>query len=179
MCDLLSLILQGAGGGTAASADDGSSAQDVGNDLMIAGIVWQVITLLVFGGLCADYARRILKHKSELSNTAVQLLHTTRFKLFVSSIFLAYLTIFIRCVFRIAEMADGWQNPIMQDETDFIVLEGVMIVIATLCLTIFHPGVVFPEMQTHKVQGVSGATIQEKDIHSSPEDGSPIGVDRH
>lgn len=38
-CDILSLVLQGAGGGTAATADHGSSLQDVGTDLMITGIV--------------------------------------------------------------------------------------------------------------------------------------------
>lgn len=37
----------------------------------------------------------------------------------------------------------------MQDETDFIVLDGMMIAIASLCLTIFHPGLVFKEMQMH------------------------------
>ena len=149
LADLFSLILQGAGGGIAATADHGSSLQNVGNDLMMTGIVWQVFTLLIFGGMVADYSFRVHSRRSELEPSAVKLMNTTRFKLFTSGLVLAYITIFTRCVFRIGEMAKGWGNPIMQDQTDFIVLDGVMIVIATLCLTAFHPGLVFPEMQMH------------------------------
>ncbi|KAG8532497.1 uncharacterized protein KY384_002374 [Bacidia gigantensis] len=180
LCDILSLVLQGAGGGIAATADHGSNMIDVGNDLMMAGIVWQVITLIVFGSLCTSYALRLRSNKNNLPPKAYQLLHTTRFRAFLGGLALAYITIFTRCVFRIAEMANGWKNSIMQDETDFIILEGVMIVIATLCLTIFHPGLVFPEMQDHKLKGLSGVTEQEvKEVHqSSPEDGSPLGYGR-
>ena len=46
-------------------------------------------------------------------------------------------------------MANGWGNSIMQDEVDFIVLDSVMVTIAVLCLTVFHPGFAFPEMQMH------------------------------
>jgi hypothetical protein len=48
-CDLISLVLQGAGGGIAATADFGSELQDVGTDLMLAGVVWQVVCLTFFG----------------------------------------------------------------------------------------------------------------------------------
>ena len=149
LADLFSLILQGTGGGIAATADYGSSMQNVGNDLMMTGIVWQVFTLLIFGGMAGDYAFRVYANRSALESSAVKLMRTTRFKLFTGGLFLAYLTIFTRCVFRIAEMANGWGNSIMQDEATFIVLDGVMITIATLCLTVFHPGLVFPEMQMH------------------------------
>lgn len=149
LADLFSLILQGAGGGLAATANPGSSLQDVGNDLMMAGIAWQVFTLLVFGGMVADYAVRVYAHRSELDSSAIKLMNTSSFKLFISGLTLAYITIFTRCVFRIGEMANGWGNSIMQDQTDFIALDGVMITIATLCLTAFHPGLAFPEMQMH------------------------------
>ena len=148
-CDIFSLVLQGAGGGIAATADDNKALQKTGNDLMMAGIVWQVVTLIIFGALVADYAYRVFQRRMDLAPSATQLLNTTRFKLFTAGIFLAYLTIFTRCVFRIGEMANGWGNSIMQDETDFIVLDGVMITLATISLTLVHPGHAFPEMQKH------------------------------
>ena len=173
LADLFSLILQGAGGGIAATADHGSSLQNVGNDLMMAGIVWQVVTLIIFGGLVVDYTVRVYSHRSELEASAIKLINTTRFKLFTSGLFLAYLTIFTRCIFRIGEMANGWGNSIMQDETDFIVLDGVMITIATLCLTVFHPGLVFPEMQMHgktnPISEFSTAEVEKAhDVDSPP-----------
>ena len=34
----------------------------------------------------------------------------------------------------------------MQEETEFIILEGVMIAIAVLAQTVFHPGFCFPAL---------------------------------
>lgn len=149
LCDLLSLVLQGAGGGIAATAST-NSTQNIGNDLMMAGIVWQVITLLAFATLVVDYCYRAYTRRATFTQATVNLLSSKKFQMFAGAIFFAFLTIFTRCVFRIAEMANGWANPIMQDETDFIVLDGVMCSIAALCLTIFHPGIFFKPMTTYK-----------------------------
>lgn len=149
LCDLFSLILQGSGGGIAATAAHGSTMQKTGNNLMMAGIVWQVFTLLVFGALVADYVVRARANRSRFEPAAIKLLDNQRFRLFVAGLSLAYITISTRCVFRIGEMAKGWANPIMQSEGDFIGLDSVMIMIATICLTAFHPGWMFKEMQMH------------------------------
>lgn len=43
-CDISSLVMQSAGGGIAATAEDGDqSTLDAGTNIMIAGIVWQVV----------------------------------------------------------------------------------------------------------------------------------------
>jgi RTA1 like protein len=123
-CDLVSLILQGAGGGIAATANNGSSLQNVGNDLMMAGICFQVVTLFSFAVMTGLYYFRLSRSTTPLSTSAQNLKDTTLFKLFIGSFVLAFTTIFIRCIFRIAEMAGGWQNPIMQNELDFIILDS-------------------------------------------------------
>ena len=115
---------------------------------MITGIVWQVCTLLAFGVLVADYVLRC--SRNTLREDGYRLLATRRFKLFAGGLVLAYFTVFTRCVYRIAELGPGWENSIMQNEDEFIVLDGVMIAIATVCLTVFHPGYCFPEMQMHQ-----------------------------
>ncbi|KAI4188253.1 MAG: hypothetical protein L6R41_002251 [Letrouitia leprolyta] len=172
-CDLLSLILQGAGGGTAASAST-QSTQDVGSNLMIAGIVWQVVTLAVFALLGGIFFFRVLRNRSSLTPSANLVLQDTKFQLFLGGLVLAYLGIEVRCIYRIAELAGGWKNDIMQNETEFIVLEGVMIVIAALALTAFHPGYCFPQMSQPKEVGPNGI-IGEKEIS---ETGSPDGAVR-
>ena len=173
LCDIFSLVLQGTGGGLAATADDGSTAQKTGNNLMLAGIVWQVFTLLVFAFFVIDYSISAYKHRATLEASAVRLMATTRWKLFIGSITLAFITVFMRCVFRIGEMAKGWGNPVMQDQTDFIVLDSVMITIAVLCLTVFHPGYTFPEMKQHGSNSPVGefsSTEKEltADVESTP-----------
>lgn len=42
-CDVLSLVMQSAGGALAATADPGENIGDIGTDIMIAGIIWQVV----------------------------------------------------------------------------------------------------------------------------------------
>ena len=124
-CDILSLILQGAGGGIAATSDDDRSLQQVGNDLMMAGISFQVVTLFAFAVLAAIYCFRLARSTTPLSPSAESVKRSTGFKLFAAGFLVAFLVIFIRCVYRIAEMAGGWGNPIMQNELDFIVLDSV------------------------------------------------------
>ncbi|KAI4198287.1 MAG: hypothetical protein LQ350_005370 [Teloschistes chrysophthalmus] len=123
-CDLLSLILQGAGGGIAASASTNSAA-DAGSHLMLAGIIWQVFTLAVFLVLAADFGFRAYGHRSTHSIAAVELRRTLKFKLFLAGLAIAFVSIFIRCIYRIAELAGGWGNSIMQNEGEFIGFEGV------------------------------------------------------
>lgn len=92
---------------------------------MLAGIVWQVVTLIVFAALAGDFVLRVSRARSSLTLAASDLLKDMKFRLFVVGLVTAYLTITIRCIYRIAELAGGWGNDIMQNEAEFIVLEGV------------------------------------------------------
>lgn len=124
--DLVSLILQAAGGGIASSADT-EDQQKVGDNLMMAGISWQVAALSIFGATAATYVWRRWKALGQypLSSEAAAAVGDLKFRLFVVGVVTAWFTIFIRCVYRIIEMAGGWRNSIMQDEPSFIALEGV------------------------------------------------------
>lgn len=59
-CDLISFSLQGSGGGVASGATSKSSLS-LGNKLMLAGLIFQIITLLGFALLCTDFAFRVSK----------------------------------------------------------------------------------------------------------------------
>jgi hypothetical protein len=145
-CDIFSLVLQGAGGGIAATADNGDSLQDVGTNLMIAGVIFQVVCMAFFAYFLCEYSFRTYKHRDELSPESMVLFEKTSFRCFMGSITLAYLAIFTRCVYRIPELTGGWGNDLMRNEPEFIALEGVMIVIAAICLTVTHPGYCFPAL---------------------------------
>jgi hypothetical protein len=56
------------------------------------------------------------------------------------------LGIYVRCVYRIPELTGGWRSELMREETEFIILEGAMIVLSVLVLTVFHPGYCFPAL---------------------------------
>ncbi|KAL3451543.1 RTA1 like protein-domain-containing protein [Aspergillus insuetus] len=124
-CDLISLTLQGAGGGLAASSDTDSGTKAGGN-VMLAGIVWQVVTLTVFAGISGLFFMRVRSAPMHrLSVEAQKVWEGKRFWVFFWGVMVAFVTTYARCVYRIAEMGGGWRNHIMQDETGFIVLESV------------------------------------------------------
>lgn len=49
----------------------------------------------------------------------------------------------IRCIYRVIELCEGFGGKLANEEVPFDILEGPMIIIATLMLTVFHPGIVF------------------------------------
>lgn len=151
--DIFSLVLQGAGGGIASTADTGSSLQDTGTNMMIAGVIFQVVILAFFGYFLAEYTLRTHRRRDQLSAESMALFHKTSFRCFMGAVIVAYTGIFVRCVYRIPELTGGWRSELMRNEPEFIVLEGVMIVIAVLVLTVFHPGYCFPAL---------GSTIGKK-----------------
>lgn len=91
---------------------------------MMVGLVSQVVTLGVFGIMAIDVFFRIRKFRGEFNQSTNTLRHSGRFKNFLVGFVIAYLTIFIRCAYRIAEMSGGWRNSIMQNQVLFIVLDG-------------------------------------------------------
>lgn len=146
-CDISSLILQSAGGAIAATAaDNDQSTSDIGTDIMIAGIIWQVVVLVIFGILVAEYCYRTYKRRDQIDQHAMAILHSRRFRYFAAAVFVAYITIFIRCVYRVPELIGGWAGELMRIESEFIVLEGWMILICVFAQTAFHPGIFFPVM---------------------------------
>lgn len=56
---------------------------------------------------------------------------------------IATITIFVRSVYRVAELAGGFAGKLANDEVLFEILEGPMIMTATIALTVFHPGLSF------------------------------------
>jgi hypothetical protein len=78
--------------------------------------------------------------------------------------------VYIRCIYRIAELAGGWKNKIMQDEISFYVLDVAMVCVAVLALAVAYPGV------WYKPVLVRGTEMeQEKTSRSESEDSGVVG----
>ncbi|KAI9711516.1 MAG: hypothetical protein M1820_002080 [Bogoriella megaspora] len=142
--DITSILLQFGGGGLEAAGahKPHSNEASIGNSMMMAGIVFQVVILTFFSLLSADYLRRVFSsNKRRLSENRIHIVDSRDFRLFLIGICLALVAIYIRSVYRyeaskveiastdqwnrIVEMAGGWKNPVMQNEASFIILEGV------------------------------------------------------
>ncbi|KAJ4344130.1 hypothetical protein N0V95_006334 [Ascochyta clinopodiicola] len=171
--DFVSLCLQGAGGGLASSGDDGSAMVDIGTDLMIAGVIFQVVILSIFGYFLTEYAIRTHRRRDQLSSESVALFNSKHFRCFMFAVGVAYLGIFVRCIYRIPELTGGWRSELMRNEAEFIVLEGVMIVISVGVLTIFHPGYCFPALAN--TIGKSKREVREKSLDETSDMGMVAG----
>ncbi|KAI1804175.1 RTA1-domain-containing protein [Daldinia bambusicola] len=185
--DVSCLILQAIGGSLAASAGyDNPDLLLSGDRVIIAGIALQSAVLGFFGIMCVDYFLRARKWvaSGQAAATAPQALATwndKKFRAFCYAVAGAYAGILIRCIYRIAEMAGGWGNKIMQDEPSFVVLEGFCIVIPVILLTVFPPGFLFPDMTEREAQrfkrkkntgeGEKANTHVEEPITSGDDDG--------
>jgi hypothetical protein len=83
---------------------------------------------------------------------------------------IASITIWIRCIFRVAELSNGFNSALANNEIAFMVLEGAMIIIACLCLTAFHPGLCLdiawklPKRGSRKVEGVSSEDVNMENV---------------
>lgn len=141
--DFISLLLQAAGGGIASTANT-VHMDNIGKNIMVAGVGWQVFSLLLFSTLCADFARRVKKASAlEMNPQFTEFRASRKFKAFLAGLVAATLTIFIRSVFRCAELSGGFHGKLANQEITFMILEGAMICVAVICLTIFHPGLIF------------------------------------
>ncbi|KAF2165539.1 hypothetical protein M409DRAFT_67326 [Zasmidium cellare ATCC 36951] len=145
-CDVFSIILQAAGGATASASED-QAVLKIGDNIMIAGLAFQVFTMVVFGIFAADYGFAILRNRNSLNPETASLRNSRRFKLFIVALWVSYFAILIRCAYRLAELAKGWSddNEILRNQGLFIGLDSVTCAIATIVLNIWHPGWCFPK----------------------------------
>ncbi|KAJ6182599.1 hypothetical protein N7485_001241 [Penicillium canescens] len=133
-CDVISLVVQAAGGGLASSESDkigGDTAP--GTNTMVAGIVFQLISITIFVGCAGDFLRRIIRlgYLSSASGS---------FMMLMGAMVLSVVCIYIRSIYRTVELAQGWSGYLITHESYFIGLDGVMMVIAVGIFNVFNPG---------------------------------------
>ncbi|KAJ7483579.1 RTA1 like protein-domain-containing protein [Mycena latifolia] len=155
-CDIIALVIQGAGGGLAASANDQAGSQ-MGANIMLAGIAFQ------FGTVCAgEFLRRYaldLPLRGEAPQSGAKALLTRRLRLMIAALAFSTLVLFIRSVYRLIELSGGWNGRVIQTEVYFNVLDGGMVVLAIYTMNIAHPGLLLRQ--------TAAEDIAEKQVDST------------
>ncbi|RVX66720.1 hypothetical protein B0A52_09533 [Exophiala mesophila] len=182
-CDFGSIILQAIGGGVASAAGNNGENRkmlEAGNNLIVAGIAFQVATMSVCGLLMLDFFVRFKKATKAGSNHVLGEYEKDRsspkivrnFRLFCYAILLAYTTILIRCIYRLPEMSGGWGNELMRKENEFLILDGMMVAIACVAMTVFHPGIFCrPGFFNDKTEGSKDSSSNSEEEKAPSEDG--------
>ncbi|KAI4251550.1 MAG: hypothetical protein LQ352_004786 [Teloschistes flavicans] len=118
-CDIFSLVLQAIGGALSSTSSGGSNAAV---DVSITGLSLQVFFICVFVAFAVDYIVRYRKGQRVTPRTKPL---SRSFKIFSYFLSLSIVLILIRCCYRIDELSDGYNGPLIHDEGLFIGLEGV------------------------------------------------------
>jgi hypothetical protein len=139
-CDCMSLLLQAIGGAIADTADYESALQQTGINIMIGGLILQVVGLATFLFVCADFAWRCKHGKLDMAREKVETRKSILLKTTIGGLVLATVCVLVRSVFRVDELWQGFNGALWNDELEFILLDGMMVAIASICLTMLHPG---------------------------------------
>ncbi|EEB92409.1 hypothetical protein MPER_09087, partial [Moniliophthora perniciosa FA553] len=148
LCDIVSLIMQGAGGGIASSANTREGV-NLGTNLMISGIALQVVAEFVIRFLREKPLRKPagLGVELELSTSSESTIYSPpralfdkRRKILLSALLFTTLLLFIRAIYRLIELSGGWDSKIMTTEWLFNVFDGALVTVAFYVWNIAHPG---------------------------------------
>ncbi|KAJ9604738.1 hypothetical protein H2200_010852 [Cladophialophora chaetospira] len=136
-CDIIGFITQLIGG--VLTGADSKSTVDIGNAVMIAGIAFQAGIMALAGLLAVAFVVRRARHMYGSFAKPSSPKEEKR-ALYLLCMTAAYIFILIRCIYRIPEMGGGWGNSMMQNEVEFMVLEGAMVASGAILLCAGHPG---------------------------------------
>ncbi|KAI0048958.1 RTA1-domain-containing protein [Auriscalpium vulgare] len=140
-CDIVSLVVQGGGGGIA-SGNKESDAR-VGSHIMLGGIVFQLVVITCYTVLAAEFLLRYVKDKPFGGRNAPDQPRgrtDKRMKILLGAMSLMTLFLVIRSVYRTIELADGWNGKVISTQVLFNVFDGAMVTLAMYTLNICHPG---------------------------------------
>ncbi|KAF9517377.1 hypothetical protein BS47DRAFT_1339671 [Hydnum rufescens UP504] len=149
--DLAALTVQAVGGEMASSTIMHSGNPDKGGHVMLAGIVIQLVALVVYVAFAASfvfhassnkpvrrapppYSQEEMEMKPEPNSGLTPSMKTVMYGLAFSTLLL-----FIRAVYRTIELSNGWGGRIIQTQVYFNVCDGAMVVLAMYTLNILHP----------------------------------------
>lgn len=135
-CDVVSLIVQAAGGAMASTADT-DAQQTRGTHIMVAGIAFQLGTMTLFGLMMGDFIRRIGSRRLGLRGAV-----TPGLRMVLGAILASFLMIYIRSIYRTIELAEGWNGYLITHEGYFIGLDAAIMVIAVAIFMLVDPAVI-------------------------------------
>nr|ODN95453.1 hypothetical protein L204_03992 [Cryptococcus depauperatus CBS 7855] len=171
-CDFISLILQAVGGGWVASSDAPIPPKTPTN-IMVVGIVFQLVSMLIFCSLALDFMLRAwnnkpwphrvralatspvdtqdsLQSKEEaLNNSATNSVaaheEVKGWWWVMTGVALCSLMIIIRGLYRSVELVQGWNGYLITHQVYQDTLDAVPMFLALVFINVFHPGFFLPK----------------------------------
>lgn len=192
-CDVISIALQAAGGGMAAGALAEFQDTRQGANVMVGGLAFQVFSIGVFFLFWVLFLYRIrisfkANGDAEFSPDFVHIRERKPHFLYLWTVTISVVLVFVRSVYRLIELSEGWSSDLAVDEIYFMILEALMIALASFLMTAVHPGIAYGRhshlyidktalFKTRKHK--NGTTDEENDIDNDDDDDmdAPVEAD--
>ncbi|CAD0092219.1 unnamed protein product [Aureobasidium vineae] len=164
--DVISLVVQAIGGGSAAVAFNSSPPGNtkVGTNIMVAGIDFQLASVVIFSVLFFLFLYRA---STKLGLPAFK--NDRNMKLLVLVTSFSILLIIMRSIYRTIELAGGWTGHVIETERYFIALDGAPMAALVIAFNILHPGVLI-----NRIIARNGVQIVEKSSNRSSKHDTPM-----
>jgi hypothetical protein len=152
--DVISLVIQAVGGGSAAVAfnSEPQGNTKIGTNIMVAGIDFQLVSVVIFSVLFFLFLYRA---SAKLNLPAFK--NDKNMKLLVLVTSFSILLIIMRSIYRTVELAGGWTGHVIETERYFIALDGAPMAALVIAFNILHPGVLI-----NRIIARNGVQIAEK-----------------
>ncbi|KUI72674.1 Sphingoid long-chain base transporter RSB1 [Cytospora mali] len=139
---IFTLALQAIGSAFAAEGTSKTEIQE-GVNVLVAGLGLQVISILGFFGLYYRFMFRVNRNREFLDPRFSAVYHSTRFEMALLGIQVALVLILTRTAARMAQLLSGLDSTFSQSQVYLVVLDGILVLLAAIILTIFTPGTAF------------------------------------
>ncbi|EGW30693.1 uncharacterized protein SPAPADRAFT_56685 [Spathaspora passalidarum NRRL Y-27907] len=209
-CDVLSLVIQAAGGAQASIASQTYENAHPGTYTMIAGIAFQVFAMSLFlilwfmfwynvyfkfsdlppekneessifqkksfpnyikllfnGSKANEYKKNQLEHNFNPKYKSIR--QRPLYNYYALAISIAVIAIYIRCVYRVVELAQGFSGYLITHEAFVMTLDATMIAISALIFMPFHPQIVMGSSNVIRLKSIT-KNHDEKDGEEGDEE---------
>ncbi|CEL63485.1 putative protein C17G6,02c OS=Schizosaccharomyces pombe (strain 972 / ATCC 24843) GN=SPAC17G6.02c PE=4 SV=1 [Rhizoctonia solani AG-1 IB] len=152
--DVTALVIQAAGGAMASIADTLDGAER-GGQIMLGGIVIQLVAVVLYTLLGLEFVVRFTYDQparpnlgSEPRKYAGWASVSRKIVWMLAGLGIATLFIIIRSIYRTIELTDGWNGTIISTEKWFNWFDGAPIAVAMIAFNVFHPGYLLGNLET-------------------------------
>ncbi|RMY58953.1 hypothetical protein D0865_02327 [Hortaea werneckii] len=128
--DVLSFLMQSCGAGVVAAS--GVDIADIGNNIVIAGLIVQVVVFGLFVIAALIFHSRLRKEPTAKC-------YTTPWEKHMHSLYLVSILIFIRSIVRVVEYVQGHDGCILVHEAFLCIFDAPVMWIAMLVMNWIHP----------------------------------------
>lgn len=131
--DVLCFLMQGAGGGVLATANEDKDKAQMGENLIVGGLFVQLAFFGLFVVVSALFQVRGRRHLAELPARIEWRKHL--YVLYFSSVL-----ILVRSVFRVVEYLQGREGYLLTHEVFLYIFDAVLMLAVMVAMNIVHPG---------------------------------------